>query len=183
MDSLRGRSTRDRVKLATTLVRDLRAPTAAEQELDWFFGCAESAMGISSSFVPLMEMALTGVKGTLADPADMSMESRLEAVNAARVIRARLMATSGEDAETLAAACEPRQWPSRVSAVFGRVAGIAVRVPEATNGFAEAHAMRRTSAETVAGWLDETIACGGRRCEGAKSPPHRGDGRVPSTAQ
>ena len=108
-------------------------------------------------------MALTGGKGTLADPADTSIESRLEAVHAARVIRARLLAMSREDAEALAAAYEPRQWPARVTSVFGRVAGIAVRVPEATSGFAEASAMRRTSAETVAGWLDESIACGGRR--------------------
>jgi hypothetical protein len=162
MDSFRMRRER-RGHLQRVLVGDLRAPSAAEQELDWFFGCAESAMGLRSNFLPLMEMALTGVKGTRSDPADTGMEDRLEAAHAARIIRARLLATSGEDAKTIACAYEPRQWPARVDSVFGRLAGVAVRTPEATSGFTEAVAMRRTAAESVAAWLDEAIACGGRR--------------------
>jgi len=97
-----------REEAMSVLVGELRAPSAAEQELSWFFECSDAAMGITSNFMPLMEMAMTGVKGTLSDPADTSIESRLEAVHAARVIRERLQRMPREDAEVLCAVYEAR---------------------------------------------------------------------------
>ena len=149
--------------MSARLVGDLRAPSAAEDELDWFFTRAESAMGIQSNWCPLMAMALTGVRGTVQDPADVDVDARLEAVHAARVIRDRMQRMPREQAEVLCAAYEARRWPTRVAVVLGRVAGVAVRTDEARSGFAEATAMRRTAADTVAGWLEELLACGGLR--------------------
>ncbi len=148
--------------MSPVLVGDLRAPSAAEAELDWFFTCADSAMGIQSNWGPLMQAALTGV-GAGWDPADMMTDARLEAVHAARVIRERLQRMPRAEAEVLCAAYEARRWPKRVEAVFGRLAGIAVRTTEAQSGFAEAATLRRTAAETVGAWLEETLAYGGLR--------------------
>jgi hypothetical protein len=142
------------------LVGDLRAPSAAEAELDWFFTRAESAMGIQSNWGPLMQAALTGVAAGW-DPVDGGIDARLEAAHAARVIRERMQRMAREDVEVLCAAYEARRWPVRVAAVLGRLAGVAVRTEEAQSGFAEASAMRRTSARTVAEWLEETLGSAG----------------------
>ena len=149
--------------MSARLVGDLRAPSAAEDELDWFFTRAESAMGIQSNWGPLMEMALSGLRGTAHDPADTDVDARLEAVHAARVIRERLQRMPRAEAEVLCAAFEARRWPTRVATVLGRLAGVAVQTEEARSGFAEATAMKRTAADTVATWLEELLACGGLR--------------------
>jgi hypothetical protein len=104
-----------------------RTPPIVEQELDWYFTCSESEMGLASNFAPLVAMALTGVVGTRSDPADTMAERRIAAAHAEGQIRKRLRLMPTRLVGVLEAAYEPRAWPPELLRHFGRVAGIAVR--------------------------------------------------------
>lgn len=146
-----------------TLISELRASDAVEEELEWFFCCAESEMGLRSSWEPLVAMAHFGVVGTRSDPADVMTDRRIEAARAERIIRERLGAIDPEHVRALMAAYEPRRWPARVAVAFGRLAGIAASSEVTVAAFYEAQALQRTHAKTPAEWLDEQLAHGGRR--------------------
>ena len=115
----------------TPAVFTLRTPRVVEEELDWYFSCSESEMGLSSNFAPLVAMALTGVVGTSADPADMMAERRIIAAHAEGQIRRRLRAIPNHLAGVLATAYEPRVWPPELLRHFARAAAIAVRTKAA----------------------------------------------------
>jgi hypothetical protein len=135
----------------------LRPDRVAEKELDWFFNCAESAMGLRSNFWPLRMMALTGVVGTVADPADIDMEDRVEAAHAERIIRERLRRMPERAAGILYAAYEPKRWPSTLYDKLGWLTGIVVRLAMGQASVASDVENRAQYEHTTAGWLNQLV--------------------------
>ncbi len=139
------------------LAHQLRPSAVLEEELDWFFTRAESDMGLRSNFEALMEMASTGLVGTLADPADEAAEDRIEAAHAERVIRRRLQAMPVHQLGVLVAAFEPHPWPSNLHAELGQLTGIVVRLATAKVGAAGGRQPRASHVAAAAVALSETL--------------------------
>jgi hypothetical protein len=140
-----------------TALFKLHAHPVVEEELDWFFTRAESEMGVSSNFAPLAAMALTGIVGSKADPADMLAESRVAAAHAEGQIRRRLDLLPVHLQGVLYTAFEPRGWPKEVLSHFGRGAGIAVRTVAARRAFQRATRKKKLHVDGVAAWLAGAI--------------------------
>jgi hypothetical protein len=94
---------------------------ALDQELDWYFSHAESALGRSGiGTLPAYAAA------RLPDPTDP--RARDHAVVLAHVVRDCLVAMDPPHVEVLRAAYTPCAWPTNVSDVLGALAPVAVRI-------------------------------------------------------
>jgi hypothetical protein len=142
---------------------EIRALSAAEDELDWLFTRAESDLGRWSSYIPLIvEHLSSGARVGPIDEED-AMIARIDAAKASRTIRAWIRQMPRTHVETLAAAYEERAFPERTRKAFGRLASIAVRLASARDAFDGARAHRATKARTVSEWIEETLARDGLR--------------------
>jgi hypothetical protein len=107
--------------------------SAVERELVWFFGFAESEMGIRSNLLPTRDVALTHATGLLEDVDDDELQRRVDASHAMRIIERRLEAIHVRHVGILSAAYEPIAWPKPLRDL-GPLAGIAMRLWAARNG-------------------------------------------------
>jgi hypothetical protein len=102
------------------LVTDL----AADAELEWFFAVAESRMGKRSNFLDSL---------VPARHREDSLDARLTASRAYRIIEARLQAIGDPHAGVLECAYASARTPL-LSSCFGPLAGVAVRLAAAAEG-------------------------------------------------
>jgi hypothetical protein len=99
---------------------------AIDQELDWYFSYAETALhreriGMLPSYAARL----------VTEPTDAVIRSR--ALDIARVVRGCLRALAPLHAEILRAVYTPRSWPKNVEKAFDSLAGVVVRLSLAEN--------------------------------------------------
>jgi hypothetical protein len=101
-------------------VSSLRARSAADTELEWYFNRAHCDLGIRSNF----QRAL----GWRCPADNPTPEDVVEAAHAYRLVLRWLLAISDHDAGVLEAAYTLRPWPPRLWNELGRVTGVVVRL-------------------------------------------------------
>jgi hypothetical protein len=94
---------------------------AIDQELDWYFSYAETALhreriGMLPSYAAML----------VTEPTDAAIRSR--ALDIARIVRGCLRAMAPQDAEILRAVYTPRAWPRNVDKAFDSLSAIVVRL-------------------------------------------------------
>lgn len=129
---------------------DVSPSAAAESELRWFFNEAESEVDQPSNF----EGLVAGASRTSLE----EVERRAEALHSAGKIRDRLRAVPLSCARTLEALFRERAWPPRVEEALGVLAGPVAAMPVVLAEHLRALAACRTSARTVAAWMEERVA-------------------------
>jgi hypothetical protein len=125
---------------------------AIDQELEWYFSYAESALHRESvGMLP----SYAAVRVLATEPTDDAVRSR--ALDMARVVRGCLHAMRPLHAEILRAVYTPRSWPRNVEKAFDSLSAIAVRLAFADDpwpprsgrsGLEHAAAMRLSAALT-----------------------------------
>lgn len=96
---------------------------AIDQELEWYFSYAESALHRESvGMLP----SYAAVRVLATEPTDDAVRSR--ALEIARTVCACLRAMPPRDAEILRAVYTPRSWPRNVSRAWGSLSAIVVRM-------------------------------------------------------
>ncbi|WP_394845164.1 hypothetical protein LZC95_50080 [Pendulispora brunnea] len=139
----------------------LRASTALESDLDWYFGAAESEMGLESNFGAFATAAMRGRTSAGATP-DGLHDRQVEAAHRHRQIRARLRSMPATLVGVLAAAYEPRQWPRELVQAFGRTSGVAVRTFTARTAYKKACTKKMARQDSVSTWLLGVVLRGER---------------------
>jgi hypothetical protein len=123
-----------------------------DQELEWYFSYAESALhrervGMLPSYAALL----------VTEPTDAAIRNRAREI--ARLVRACLLAMRPRHVEVLRSVYTPRTWPKNVFAAFESLSAIAVRLAfaddpwpqrSARGGLEHAAAMRLSAALTSA---------------------------------
>jgi hypothetical protein len=123
-----------------------------DQELEWYFSYAESALhrervGMLPSYAALL----------VTEPTDAAIRHRAREI--ARLVRACLLAMRPRHVEVLRSVYTPRTWPKNVFAAFESLSAIAVRLAfaddpwpqrSARGGLEHAAAMRLSAALTSA---------------------------------
>lgn len=132
-------------------------------ELDWYFQESAAAMGLSSSFWPMVQVAMFG--GGSRDLSDGATEdlmiSRITATSRHRRVHKALMTIPGSHQETLAAAYGDRELPAILRERFGRAAGVALLSNVAKAAFREdAGAKRIRNESTMVAWLASIASYG-----------------------
>jgi hypothetical protein len=125
---------------------------ALDQELDWYFSYAESALHRESiGMLP----TYAAVRVLATEPNDAAV--RIRAFDIARTVRGCLRAMHGRHAEVLRATYTPRSWPKNVHKAFDTLSAVAVRlafaddpwpVRSARAGLEHAAALRLSAALT-----------------------------------
>jgi len=118
------RPTETALQPATPL--EVMVSRAIDQELDWYFSYAETALhreriGMLPSYAAVL----------VTEPTDSAIRNR--ALDIARVVRGCLRALAPQHAEVLRAVYTPRAWPRNVDKAFDSLAAIVVRLAFADN--------------------------------------------------
>jgi hypothetical protein len=100
---------------------EIMASRAIDQELDWYFSYAESALHRGR-----IGMVPTYVAVRVTDPTDAAVQSRAHEI--ARIVRGCLRGLAPQQAEVLRAVYTPRAWPRNVAKAWGSLSAIAVRL-------------------------------------------------------
>jgi hypothetical protein len=96
---------------------------ALDQELEWYFSYAESALHRESiGILP----TYAAVRALATEPTDAAVRGR--ALDIARTVRGCLIAMQPRHAEILRAAYTPRTWPKNVHKAFNGLSAIVVRL-------------------------------------------------------
>jgi len=106
----------------------LTCPGAIEDDLDFYFERAAAAVGLSSHWQPLVDLAIMGARG-LSRAADPMSESRIEAAGRVREIERIFARMNRRDFDVLAAAHAPRRWSHTAGVLFGPWTGAAIMTP------------------------------------------------------
>jgi hypothetical protein len=129
---------------------ELRVTIALDQELEWYFSYAESALrrdrvGMLPSYATLL----------LAEPTDVAIRNRAGEI--ARIARGCLLSMRPRHAEVLRAVYTPRAWPKNVYKAFEDLSAVVVRLAFADDpwpqrsaraGLEQASAIRLSAALT-----------------------------------
>jgi len=129
---------------------ELRVTIALDQELEWYFSYAESALrrdrvGMLPSYAALL----------LAEPTDVAIRNRAGEI--ARIARGCLLSMRPRHAEVLRAVYTPRAWPKNVYKAFEDLSAVVVRLAFADDpwpqrsaraGLEQASAIRLSAALT-----------------------------------
>lgn len=144
----KARPTESALHPATPL--EVMVSRALDQELEWYFAYAESALHRESvGMLP----SYAAVRVLATEPTDAAV--RACALGVARTVRGCLRALRPQHAEVLRAAYTPRSWPKSVFTAFDSVSAIVVRLafaddpwPARTSraGLEQAAAMRLSAA-------------------------------------
>jgi hypothetical protein len=120
----------ERARRPMPLVSALRPQNAVDDELDWFFNCAEGDMGVPSSYY-----ACLSHQGD--DEPSMTLDDAVEAAHRHGRIRAWLRAIPRADAGVLQVAYELRPWPVELYDELGKLTGIVARLACALSAWPE----------------------------------------------
>jgi len=102
---------------------EIMVTRALDQELEWYFSYAESALHRESvGMLP----SCAAVRVLATEPTDTAVRTR--ALDMARIVRGCLLAMAPRHAEVLRAVYTPRAWPRNVDKAFQSLSAVAVRL-------------------------------------------------------
>ena len=132
-----------------------------EEDLEWFFCQAESALGVKSNLGSVLERAKLGIDGGRSVQTDDAMIGRLQATERYRTIYSRIVQVPMRYRRILEVAYEERAVPVSLRLTFDRAAGIAVSMPLARRAYRSAMDKTASAAKpTIAEWLARSVVLG-----------------------
>lgn len=139
--------------------RDRSDPT--EEDLEWFFCQAESALGVKSNLGSVLERSKLGIDGGRSVQTDDAMIGRLQSTERYRAIYNRIVQVPMRYRKILESAYEERAVPVSLRLTFDRAAGVATRMPLARRAFRSAMDRSTSQAKpTLPEWLARSVVLG-----------------------
>ncbi len=127
-------------------VASLRARVGVDDELDWFFNCAECDMGDQSNYLAML--GRLGPGSRIPSP-----EAAVAVAHRARCIRGWLRAMNPVRAGVLQCAYDLRNWPIVLWDALGRLTGVVVRLACALDPLPADRRSLEVIEMARAGWL------------------------------
>lgn len=134
--------------------------SAARRELEWYFWCAESAIGQRSALAAQIARIERGGEPTPFDGADTGEDRRREALHRSRRIWRILRTLPAADRDVLDCTYTPRQWAGPLTAHFGESVAVAMHSPLARAAYREATDSKRARVSSVAQWACDVVTAG-----------------------